>query len=206
MSSLSKLANNLTPKKGAPWPIFSEKFPLKVKLIDPAIHIDLDKELEFAIREAGDELKGRTEAKCLMTHWQMHKDYQCFSMVGDAAITVADSCPLAKRTLSDGTPEKVPLYIKESWGLIYEREQYTNRHTHWPSLWAYTYCVKACKDCAPLVFPTGTTEKSPNGIAVSPQAGQIILWPAWLNHYVGVHGCDHDRIMVAGNLDVGWHL
>ena len=191
MSSLSKLANNLTPKKGPGWPIFSEKFPLKVKLIDPAIHVQLDEKLEAAIIEAGDALDGRTEAKCLMTHWQMHESYQSFRMIGDAAITIANSCPLAKRTLPDGTPERVPLYIKESWGLIYEREQYTNR-------------VKACENCAPLVFPTVTSE--PYGMAVKPQAGQIIVWPAWLNHFVGVHGCDHERIMIAGNLDVGWHL
>ena len=64
--------------------------------------------------------------------------------------------------------------------------------------------MKACENCALLVFPTVTSE--PNGKAVKPQAGQIIVWPAWLNHFVGVHGCDHERIMIAGNLDVGWHL
>ena len=200
LSALSNLSSSFKSRVGG-WPTFSEKFPLKVKLLDPAIHIDLDVDLEDAILEAGDALQGRTEAKCLMTHWTMHAKYQSFRMIGDAAITVADSCPLAKRTLPDGTPEKVPLYIKESWGLIYKKEEYTNRHTHWPSLWSYTYCVKACEDCAPLVFPTVTSE--PNGMAVEPQAGQIIVWPAWLNHFVGVHGCDHDRIMVAGNLDVG---
>ena len=198
LSALSNLSSSFKPRVGG-WPTFSEKFPLKVKLLDPAIHIDLDKELEFAIREAGDELKGRTEAKCLMTHWQMHKDYQSFSMIGDAAITVADSCPLAKRTLPDGTPEKVPLYIKESWGLIYKKEQYANRHTHWPSLWSYTYCVKANKCCTPLVFPTAT-----NNLKIVPETGQLILFPAWVMHEVHEQTCDHERIMISGNLDVNW--
>ena len=104
LRALSNLSSSFKSRVGG-WPTFSEKFPLKVKLLDPAIHSDLDVDLEDAILEAGDALQGRTEAKCLMTHWTMHAKYQSFRMIGDAAITVADSCPLAKRTLPDGTPE-----------------------------------------------------------------------------------------------------
>ena len=35
---------------------------------------------------------------------------------------------------------------------------------------------------------------------VKPKAGQMILFPAWITHKVPKHKCEHERIMIAGNL------
>ena len=68
MSALSDLVYGKGKK---PWPHFIDKYPVKVKQIE---EIDND-QLEKDIREAGDYLKGRTAAKCLMTRWDMHTVY-----------------------------------------------------------------------------------------------------------------------------------
>ena len=193
MSALSKLVG-----KPQPWHWFSAKYPVKVKQLNST---NLFKEqTKKHILEAGDALQGRTAAKCLMTKWNMHEDYETFRVVGEAAIEVANLCPVAKRTKPDGSPDDVPLYIKESWGLMYGKGHTCEEHNHWPSLWSYTYCVEACKKCAPLMFNDSTNEGTP--FHLFPETGQLIVFPAWLNHSVPKQECEHTRTMIAGNLNV----
>ena len=193
MSALSRLVGNPQP-----WHWFSGKYPVKVKQLNST---SLFKEqTKKHILEAGDALQGRTSAKCLMTKWNMHEDYETFRVVGEAAIEVANLCPVAKRTKPDGSPDDVPLYIKESWGLVYGKGHTCEEHNHWPSLWSYTYCVEACKKCAPLMFNDSTNEGTP--FHLFPETGQLIVFPAWLNHSVPKQECEHTRTMIAGNLNV----
>ena len=79
--------------------------------------------------------------------------------------------------------------------MIYNRGDVTGVHQHWPSLWSYTYCVKGCKNCSPLVFPTVVGDNK-----IYPEVGELILFPGWVNHEVPEQKCDHERIMVAGNI------
>ena len=193
MSALSKLVG-----KPQPWHWFSAKYPVKVKQLNST---NLFKEqTKKHILEAGDALQGRTAAKCLMTKWNMHDEYKTFRMVGEEAIEVANLCPVAKRTKPDGSPDDVPLYIKESWGLMYGKGHTCEEHNHWPSLWSYTYCVEACKKCAPLMFNDSANEDTP--FHLFPETGQLIVFPAWLNHSVPKQECEHTRTMIAGNLNV----
>ena len=191
MSALSDLVYG---KDNKPWPYFSDKYPVKVKQITG---LDND-QLEKDIREAGDYLGGRTAAKCLMTRWDMHTVYESFRLVSEKAMEIASDCPLATKTDTDGTPLKVPLYLNDTWGLIYTKGQSAKVHNHWPSLWSYTYCISACEECAPLVLPNA---KEP--LSVTPKTSQMIVFPAWIKHEVPEHKCEHDRIMLSGNLNMG---
>ena len=190
MSALSDLVYG---KDNKPWPHFTDKFPVKVQQISG---LDND-QLERDIREAGDYLGGRTAAKCLMTRWDMHTVYESFVLVSEKAMEIAEACPLATKTDTEGAPLEVPLYLNDTWGLIYTTGQSAKVHNHWPSLWSYTYCINACENCAPLVFPNA--EKP---LSVTPKISQIIVFPAWIKHEVPVHTCDHERIMLSGNLNV----
>ena len=190
MSALSDLVYG---KNNKPWPHFIDKYPVKVKQIT---ELDNNK-LEIDIREEGDYLGGRTAAKCLMTRWDMHNFYHSFIFVADKAMEIANACPLATKTDTDGVPLKVPLYLNDTWGLIYNKGQSAKMHNHWPSLWSYTYCVFACEECSPLVF-----SNAQEPLSVIPKTSQMIVFPAWLQHEVPTHTCEHDRIMIAGNLNV----
>ena len=190
MSALSDLVYG---KDNKPWPHFTDKFPVKVQQISG---LDND-QLERDIREAGDYLGGRTAAKCLMTRWDMHTVYESFVLVSEKAMEIAEACPLATKTDTEGAPLEVPLYLNDTWGLVYTTGQSSKVHNHWPSLWSYTYCVFACEDCAPLVFPNA--EKP---LSVTPKTSQMVVFPSWLHHEVPVHKCEHDRIMISGNLNM----
>ena len=190
MSALSDLVYG---KGQGPWPYFTDKYPVKVKQITG---LDND-QLEKDIREAGDYLGGRTAAKCLMTRWDMHTVYESFVLVSEKAMEIAEACPLSTKTDTDGNPLKVPLYLNDTWGLVYNTGQSAKIHNHWPSLWSYTYCVSACEECSPLVLPNA---KEP--LSVTPETSQMIVFPSWIKHEVPVHKCEHDRIMLSGNLIV----
>ena len=177
MSALSDLVYG---KGQGPWPHFTDKYPVKVKQIEG---ID-NNQLERDIREAGDHLGGRTPAKCLMTRWDMHTVYESFVDVSEKAKEIANACPLATKTDTNGNTLKIPLYLNDTWGLIYTTGQSTKVHNHWPSLWSYTYCVSACNQCSPLVFPNA---KEP--LSITPKTSQMIVFPSWLQHEVPEHTC-----------------
>jgi len=190
MSALSDLVYG---KDNKPWPHFIDKYPVKVKQITGLDNAQLERD----IRESGDNLGGRTAAKCLMTRWDMHIVYKSFVLVANEAIKIANDCPLATKTDTNGTPIKVPLYLNDTWGLVYTTGQSAKVHNHWPSLWSYTYCVSACGNCSPLVFPNAQEP-----LSVTPKTSQIIVFPSWLHHEVPIHKCEHDRIMLSGNLNM----
>ena len=171
---------------------FDERFPVHTETLTNVE--SLNRILENDIRESGDGLQGRNaSAKCLMTRWDMHKEYKSFRMLGNAAIQLASLMPLATRTHQDGTQYPVEYKVSTSWGLIYTKGQSTSSHTHWPDTWSWTYCVSACKDCSRLVFTHAD-------YSIVPQESQMIIFPGWLHHEVPTHTCDHERIMIAGNL------
>ena len=192
MSALSDLVYG---KDQGPWPYFTDKYPVKVKQITELSMAN--PELERDIREAGDFLGGRTAAKCLMTRWDMHTVYESFVLVAEKAMEIANACPLATKTDTEGNKLKIPLYLNDTWGLVYTTGQSAKVHNHWPSLWSYTYCVSACENCSPLVFPNA---KEP--LSVTPKTSQMIVFPAWIKHEVPAHKCEHDRIMLSGNLNM----
>ena len=194
MSALSDLVYG---KGNKPWPYFTDKYPVKVKQIEGINNEQLEKD----IRHAGDNLGGRTAAKCLMTRWDMHMAYKAFWDVAEKAKEIAYACPVATKTDTDGKPLIVPLYLSDTWGLIYTKGQSAKVHNHWPSLWSYTYCIFACENCSPLVFPNANEP-----LSVTPKTSQIIVFPSWLKHEVPNHPCDHDRIMISGNLNNGLEL
>ena len=194
MSALSDLVYG---KGNKPWPYFTDKYPVKVKQLEGMNN----EQLERDIRDAGDHLGGRTAAKCLMTRWDMHMVCKEFVDVAEKAKEIAYACPLATKTDTNGKTLIVPLYLNDTWGLIYTKGQSAKVHNHWPSLWSYTYCIFACENCSPLVFPNANEP-----LSVTPKTSQIIVFPSWLHHEVPEHPCDHDRIMISGNLNNGLEL
>ena len=169
---------------------FTNKYPVIVNQIEGMDNDQLEKD----IRKAGDHFEGRSAAKCFRTRLDMSTFYESFVIVSEKAVEIANTCPLTTRT------DKVPLCRGSSWGLIYTTGHSANVHNHWPSLWSYTYCVSACEKCSPLVFPNAQEP-----LSVIPKTSQMIVFPSWIKHEVPIHNCEHDRIMISGNLNFNIH-
>ena len=192
MSNLKKLANSIRRETS---PVY--KFDISFPIIEQQVFVDND-QLIKDIRESG-AIGAVTQAKCYRTRWDMHTEYESFWNLGKIAIELAKMNALAGRSKPDGTPDPIPYGITESWGLIYKQGNYTSPHSHWPSTWGFVYTVQACDKCSPLIF-----DQMDESVEFVPKTGQMLLFPAWLNHSVPEQQCEHERIKVAGNLDTAW--
>ena len=195
MSSLKKLANSIRRETS---PV--HKFGISFPIIEQQVFVD-NSQLIKDISESG-AIGAVTQAKCYRTRWDMHTEYESFWNLGKIAIEIAKMNALAGRSKPDGTPDPIPYGITESWGLIYNKGNFTSTHSHWPSTWGFVYTVQACENCSPLIFDQSDLMGQP--VEIFPKTGQMLLFPAWLNHSVPMQQCEHERIKIAGNLDTAW--
>ena len=103
-------------------------------------------------------------------------------------------CRLAIDVAYENSPRQgVPFMPYDCWGAIYSKGDYTKTHEHWPMIWSWVYNVECCEHCSPLSFDDSSH-------SIQPKSGNMILFPGWIRHSVPKHTCDHDRIILAGNL------
>ena len=170
---------------------FDVKFPVAQK---DCFNEELQKRLAQACRDIGDVQKSSTNVQASMTGWYMHETNPDFMEV----------CRMATDLAYEHSPRQgVPLMPYDCWGAIYSKGNYTKTHEHWPQIWSWVYNVECCEKCTPLVF-----NDAPQGAHyVYPKSGNMILFPGWIRHSVPEHQCNHDRIILAGNLGMNpWQL
>ena len=170
---------------------FDVKFPVAQK---DCFNEELQKRLAQACRDIGDVQKSSTNVQASMTGWYMHETNSDFM----------EGCRMAMDLAYENSPRQgVPFMPYDCWGAIYSKGNYTKTHEHWPQIWSWVYNVECCEKCTPLVF-----NDAPQGAHyVYPKSGNMILFPGWIRHSVPEHQCDHDRIILAGNLGVNpWQV
>jgi len=147
----------------------------------------LDRELVYIIRVSGDTQRRKTNVKANMTDWFMQKHHPQFQTVGDKAISIARK----------NSPHDIGMELFDCWGVIYQKDEWTKVHDHWPHPWSFVYYVES-NEKTPLIFPD-----APQGAHyIYPKTGDMVLFPGWIRHKVPSHEGDSLRIIVAGNLNV----
>ena len=160
---------------------FDVKFPVVQK---DCSNVELQKRLARACRDIGDVQKSTTNVQGSMTDWYMHEANPDFMEVCRLAIDVA---------YENSPRQSVPFMPYDCWGAIYSKGDYTKTHEHWPMIWSWVYNVECCEHCSPLTFDDSSH-------SIQPKSGNMILFPGWIRHSVPKQECDHDRIVIAGNL------
>ena len=170
---------------------FNVKFPVVEK---DCLNEELQKRLAQTCRDIGDIQKSSTNVQASMTGWFMHETNSDFMEV----------CRMAMNLAYENSPQQsVPFMPYDCWGAIYSKGNYTKTHEHWPMIWSWVYNVECCEKCSPLGFidsPLPHDSSQARGIA--PKSGNLILFPGWVRHFVPKQECDHDRIILAGNLSI----
>ena len=164
---------------------FNVKFPVVQK---DCSNKDLQKRIAQACRDIGDVQKSTTNVQGSMTGWYMHEANPDFMEV----------CRTAAEIAYENSPRQgVPLMPYDCWGAIYSKGDYTKTHEHWPMIWSWVYNVECCEHCSPLIFDDS------DGIhSIQPKSGNMIMFPGWVRHSVPKQECDHDRIIISGNLGI----
>ena len=201
MSSLKSLVSNIEKEnilekkklrqlRTNPFSIpFDMKFPVIQKDCSAA---QLQKRLADTCRDIGDVQQNQTNVQASMTDWYMHETDTDFMQVCEIAIQLA----------YENSPSMaiVSLMPYDCWGAIYTKGNYTKSHEHWPQIWSWVYNVECCENCAPLIFEDASYQ-------IAPIKGNMVLFPGWIRHQVSEQQCDHERIILAGNLGMNpWQL
>jgi len=166
---------------------FNVKLPVVQKDYSNEI---LQKRLAQTCRDIGDIQKSTTNIQGSMTSYRMHETNSDFMKVCKIAINFAN-----KNTPVNTTGQTTTYMTWDCWGAIYSKGDYAKTHAHWPFVWSFVYYVECCKNCSPLIF-----DDCSSTLSIQPKSGNMILFPAWLLHSVPKQQCDHDRIILSGNL------
>tara|TARA_R100001126_G_scaffold80175_1_gene48590 strand:- start:985 stop:1506 length:522 start_codon:yes stop_codon:yes gene_type:complete len=164
---------------------FCEKHPIAT--IDYSDEFKLlQNDIIGAILQQGDCQKRKSNVQADMTSWHIHKTNSSFQWICDRALKSAQSI----------TPNiKLNMYVRDCWGAVYKKGDYTNEHDHFPSLWSFVFYVDCCEKCSPLVFPTA------NNYKLIPKVGSLTIFPSFVFHLVPIQQCQHNRIVVSGNIE-----
>ena len=162
--------------------------PILVKNIYDEVGSELHSALQSIILKTGDEWKRRlTVVQANITNLNMHGRYKEFKTISDIVLTYAEKM--------GSTPTKCR--TSDCWGVLYKKNDFAVAHAHWPNIWSWGYYVKVPQGSSPLVFPEGKE----GNYYVFPQAGDLVIFPAWIKHEVPPSAIDEDRMLVGGNIE-----
>ena len=124
--------------------------------------------------------------------------------LGDRALVVTAKSPSLPEDELKGaisiakknSPHDIELELFDCWGVIYQKNEWTNAHDHWPHPWSFVYYIQCGENDSPLSFPDGRQL----GLHIQPSSGDMVLFPGWLRHKVNSQLADNERIIVSGNL------
>ena len=110
-------------------------------------------------------------------------------------------------------PGKVNL--TEMWAIINKKNNFNIEHTHPNNYLSAAYYVKAPENCGSFIATNPNsvsreritasvrkTEFNQNIAQIKPKEGDLLLFPAYLPHSVGMNLSDEDRIVISFNVDI----
>ena len=110
-------------------------------------------------------------------------------------------------------PGKVNL--TEMWAIINKKNSFNIEHTHPNNYLSAAYYVKAPENCGSfkatnpniisrerITLSDRPTEFNQNIAQIRPNAGDLLLFPAYLPHSVEENKSDEDRVIISFNIDV----
>jgi hypothetical protein len=153
--------------------IISLPYSGKIKLLTGAIpdFKKIQNDVINIIDSSSDVQNNKTNLKCKMTDWRLHKfDSNFLKMANHVKKHVEDY----QRKNHKSTHE---ITVTEFWGAHYGKDGEALEHSHYPALWSGVIYIKFTGTCKPTVFPECNYEHLP-------KEGNFIIFPGWLRHYV----------------------
>jgi len=85
-----------------------------------------------------------------------------------------------------------PLKITQCWGIVFNRDDYTKTHNHYPNTWSAVYYPKLTDDSGTLCF-------TDLDVRIKPEVGKLLIWESYIKHCVTkVRG---ERLAIAFNMN-----
>lgn len=189
-----------------PYDLFATRI-WQLRLPALAQHFDEWTNAVLAMRAASPKPAGRTNRQGWNSEDMAVLEQALFAPLRDA-VRVACVRALAEMGVRD-----VPFHL-QSWINLHDRGGFNFLHVHEGSLLSGSFYLKvppgsgrfAFRDPRPGVIHGYVKGAVPNGysdIHLTPEAGLLVLFPCWMEHYVEPHGSDEPRITIAFNANEG---
>ena len=160
--------------------IFIEEYPFAKELKD---------ELGPVLEEYQDEHEQKTNVKATMTEWKWDPKSDRVKRLKN--IITERACYNFSWGPVNGQDYR--FYLRDFWGNVYRKGEYTKSHHHKPASYSFVYFLKAKLYDSPLVF-------TDYGQKVRPKEGTYVIFPSYLLHHVPKHKSDETRMTLSGNL------
>ena len=92
--------------------------------------------------------------------------------------------------------------IDELWGCTYRQGEFAQTHNHSGFDFSFVWFVDTCSHCSPLVFPDPEHPWMPPLAVHKPLKGNLVVFDAHDIHYVPPQSCNHNRVIVSGNMTI----
>ena len=147
-------------------------------------HVEFNKYLKDVILEHRQNNPENIESNVKAWHsaWETHLENPKFQPLVDR---ICNACSfISQGYFQCQSVEFVPFNF---WAMMYEENEYTIRHSHFPSDFSAVYYVDVEPNCAPVLFEVpindGVNDKCET-FTLQPQNGMLAIWPAVLHHEV----------------------
>ena len=107
--------------------------------------------------------------------------------------------------------------IVAMWAIINKKNSYNVRHNHQNCYLSAAYYIKKPKNSGEISFYDpkevrtyrfpeikNYTNYSAEVKTIKPEEGDLLIFPSYLYHDVGINSSDEDRIVVSFNIDIGY--
>jgi len=92
--------------------------------------------------------------------------------------------------------------VQELWGCTYRQGEFAQTHNHSGFDFSFVWFVDTCSHCSPLVFPDPEHPWMPPLAVHKPLKGNLVVFDAHDIHYVPPQSCNHNRVVVSGNMTI----
>jgi len=158
--------------------------------IDPTIKDTIIR----TIKDGGDKQNRQTNVKASMTDYRMQREPGFVELEQEIASIVNY---LPKITRPNDT-NNYPMEIRNMWGMVYKKNDYTKVHDHWPSIWSGSFYLDIPSDYAgTLFFPELEYD-------IEPITGQLVIFNGNTRHGVKTIQSNGERLVVSFNYNMTW--
>lgn len=105
--------------------------------------------------------------------------------------------------------------LTEMWAIINKKNNLNTAHTHPNNYLSAAYYVKVSKNCGTIKFlnPNSIsrerhpliekdTDLNKNTVEITPNEGDLLIFPAYLTHSVNRNMSEEDRVVISFNIDI----
>ena len=153
---------------------FKTTLPIFSKILDN--HVELNKYLKETILEHRKKHPKSNQSNVRAWHsdWNTHILNSKFKSFCNL---VSDQCALVGEKYYGG---QYKYFVENMWAMMYEEDDHTFTHIHFPNTFASSYYIEADSESSPIVF----MDESGEELTIHPKNGMLLIWPAFIPHMV----------------------